>query len=103
PGVVEGEPADHRADVEGRLDRVELKLRAGNSGAVRYQGSRDDRPEQLGARGIRERLQATAERINQAVTSRLECFLALDRVAGDVVGDVDQDLVGLGTDIGNRC
>jgi len=34
PGVVEVEPADHGADIERRLHRVELELRAGDLGAV---------------------------------------------------------------------
>ena len=41
PGVVEIEPADHRADVERRLHRVELELRARHLGAVRRHGLRD--------------------------------------------------------------
>ena len=80
PGVVEIEPADHRADVEGGLDRVELELGARHLGAVRHDRARHDRAEQLGAGGILERLEAAAERVDQAV-------------AGGFVGELAGDLV----------
>ena len=39
-------------------------------------------PEQLGARGILERLEAAAQRIHQAVARRVVGFLALDLELG---------------------
>ncbi len=102
PGVVEVEPADHRADVERRLHRIELKLRPRNPRAVGDDGARDDRAEELGARRIRQRFQAAPERVKQAVSCRVVRFLARDLVAGHVVGDVDKHLVGLGSNIGDR-
>src|SRR4051812_35475285 len=54
PGVVEVEPADHRADAEGRLYRIELKLRPGHLGAVRHHRAWHDGAEELGACGVLE-------------------------------------------------
>ena len=45
PSVVEVEPADHRTDVEGRLDGLEFVGRAGHARAApRQLGARDRRP-----------------------------------------------------------
>src|SRR3972149_4983666 len=41
PGVVEVEPANHRADVERSLHRIELELRAGDPGALGHDGGGD--------------------------------------------------------------
>ena len=100
PGVVEIEPADHRADVECGGDRVELVRRARDLRAVRHHRSRNDRAEELGAGGILERFQPAAERVHQAQARRVVGLRAFDRVAGHVVGDVGQDFVGLGPDVG---
>ncbi len=81
PGVVEVEPANHCADVEGSLNRVKLKRRAGNLRTVGHHGSGHDRAEQLGAGGILERLETAAEGIDQAVARRGISQFALDGVA----------------------
>jgi hypothetical protein len=75
PGVVEIQPANQGADVEGRLHRVELKCGAGNPGTVGDDRARDDRPEQLAAGRVGERFEATAESVDQAVTRGLEAAL----------------------------
>ncbi len=93
PGVVEVEPANHGADVEGGLNRVELKSRARYLGAVGHDGSRHDRAQQLGAGWILERLQAAAESVDQAVARGGVCQFALDGVAADIIGNVDENLV----------
>ena len=67
PRVVEVEPADHRADVERGLHRIELERRARHLRPVRHDGARDDRPEELRARRIGKRLEAAAQRVDQAV------------------------------------
>ena len=103
PGVVEVQPADHRADVERRLHRIELELRARNARPVRHDGAGNDRAEQLGARRIGQRLEPAAQRVDQAVARGFVRFAAFDLVARRVVGDVDQDLVGFRTDAGDRC
>src|SRR2546430_1185701 len=103
PGVVEIEPADRRADVERRLHRIELELRARYFGAVGNDRTRDDRSEQLGAGRIRQRFEPATERVDQAVPRRLVRFLARYLVLDDVVGDIGEDLVGLGADGGYRA
>ena len=70
PGVVEVEPADHGADVERRLHRVELEAGAGNARAVGHHGAGNDGAEQLGAGRIFERFKAAAQRIDEAVRAR---------------------------------
>jgi len=67
PGVVEVEPANHGADIECGLYRVELVVGAGDARAVRDYGSGDDGAEQLGACREFERFEAAAERVDQAI------------------------------------
>ena len=100
PRVVEVEPADHRADVERGLHRIELIRRARHLGAVRDDGSRDDRSHQLGASGVTERLEAAAERIEQTIARGFVRFFAVDAITRHVIGDVDQHLIGLWTNRG---
>ncbi len=99
PGVVEVEPADHGADVEGGLHRVHLVGRAGHLRAVGHDGAGDDGPQHLGAGGVLEGLEAAAEGVHEAVAGGLVGLRALHLVLDDVVGDVDEDLVGLGADV----
>src|SRR5690606_5831302 len=101
PGVVEVEPADHGADVEGGLDRVQLEGGAGDLGAVGHDGAGHDGAQQLGAGGVFQRLQAAAQGVDQAVAGGVVGQGAVDRVVQHIVHDVDQYLVGLGTDVGN--
>ncbi len=102
PGIVEVEPPYHRADVEGGLHRIQLEARAGDARALGDRGSRNEGPEKLGARGILERLQAAAERVHEAQPRGVVGFRAPYLVLADVIGDVDEDLVRPGPDIGNR-
>ena len=71
PGVVEIQPAHHRADVERRLHGVELIRRAGHARAAGHHRARHNGPEQLGAGRILERLEAAGERIHQAIARGL--------------------------------
>ena len=103
PRVVEIEPADHRAEAECRLHRIELVGRTRHLGAVRHDRSRHDRSEQLRAGRIGQRLEAAAERIQQAVMGGPVGLVAADREISRVIGDVDQHLVRLGTYVGNVC
>src|SRR5712671_617583 len=102
PGIVEIEPADRRADVEGRLHRIQLEARAGDAGAVLNDGARGERPEELGAGGVLQRLQAAAERVHQAQPRGVVGLGAFYFALADVIGDVNEDLVRFGPDIGNR-
>src|SRR5206468_5475243 len=61
----------------------------------------NNRTQQLGARGILERLQAAAERVDEAQPRGVVGFRAPYLVLADVIGDVDEDLVRPGPDIGN--
>ena len=93
PGVVEVEPANHGADVEGGLHRVELKGCARNLGAVGHNRSGHDRAQQFGAGRILECFQTAAQRIDQAIARGGVGQFALDGVVADVIGNVDQYLV----------
>ena len=95
PGVVEIEPADHRADVEGRLHRVELELRAGNLGAVRHHRPRTIGPSSLVQAGYAAP-RGRSPACPSGIAGRVVGLLAVDVVVVDVVGDVDQNLVGFG-------
>ncbi|CAM2154606.1 hypothetical protein PT2222_300120 [Paraburkholderia tropica] len=103
PGVVEVEPADHGADVEGGLNRVELECGARHLRAVRDDRARHDGPEQLGAGGIGERLESAAEGVQQAVARRRQRGGAVaGQAVQDVVDDIDEDLIRLWPDMGIR-
>lgn len=96
PGVVEVEPANHRPEAERRLYRIELIGRAGHLRAVGHDRPRHDGPEQFGAGGIGERLEAAAERVDQTIASGLEGQIAADLVGEDVVDNIRENLVGCG-------
>jgi len=82
-------------------------VRTGDAGAVRHLGAGNDRPEQPAAGRVVERFERAAERIDEAVARRLEGSARVDAVVEDVVGDVDQNAVGIGAAGGNsrahRC
>jgi hypothetical protein len=82
--------------VEGGVHRVELELRARDLGAVGNDRARDDRPQELGAAGKLQRLEAAAERVHEAIARGVVGLLGGDLVLVDVVDDVDQDLSGSG-------
>ena len=60
-------------------------------------------PSSLVQAGYVERLEAAAQRVDQAVARGVVGASLRDLVLRDVVGDVDQDLVGLGADVGDGC
>ena len=95
PGVVEIEPADHRAEVPGRLHRVELELGPGHLGAARRHGLQVDQPEQL-VRQVFQRLEAAAQRVHQAVARGVVRLLAGDQELGRVIRDDVRTLSGFG-------
>ncbi len=103
PGVVEVQPADHGADVEGRLYRIELELRAGHLGAVGHHRPGHDRAEHLGARRIGQGLEPAAQSVRQTQARGVVRLLAGDVVVESVLGDVDEDSVGIGADVGDVC
>ncbi len=102
PGVVEVQPADHGADVEGGLNGVQLERRARHLGAVGDDRAGHDRSHQLGAGRVGERLESATERIDQAVTRGVQRERAVDRKIQNVIDDIDQDGVRGGSHVGNR-
>jgi len=103
PGVVEVQPADHAADIERGLHRIQLELRAGNLGAVGDDGAGHDGAHELAAGRVFQAFQAAAQGVDQAVAGGFERQRTVDLVVEHVIDDVHQDLVGLGTDVGNGC
>jgi hypothetical protein len=83
------------------MHRIELVGGARHLRAVGDDRSGNDRAEHLGAGGELQRLEAAAEGVHQAVTRGFVGFLRGDLVLGDVVDDVDEDLVGIGADVGD--
>src|SRR5260370_1361421 len=79
--------ADKGAYIEGARPRMGLGRRPGGRGAVQYRRSGDERPEELGARRIFERLQAAAQRVHQTQPRRVVGLGALDLVFAYEVRD----------------
>ena len=100
PRIVEVEPANHRAEAERGLNGIELIRRSRHLGPVGHDRAGHDRSEQLRARRIRQRFEAAAQRVEQAVMRGLVSLGAGDLELRYVIGDVAQHLVGLGTYVG---
>ena len=98
PGVVEVEPAIHGADIERRHDGLEFVRRAGDAGTARQRRAGHDGAHELGAGRVVECLEAAGQGIQQAVVGGLERKIGIDLVVADVVGDVGEGLVPVGTD-----
>ncbi len=96
PGVVEIEPADHGADAEGGLDRVQLVARAGHAGAAGQHGPGDDGADPFATGRVAEGQQPTAQRVEEAMAGRLPRLRAVDPGGEGVVGDFLEQPVGLG-------
>ena len=102
PGVVEVEPADHGPDVEGGLNGIELKRRARHLCTVGDDRARHDGSQQLGAGRVGKRLESAAERIDQTMTRGFQRERAVDLIIQNVIDDIDQDFVRIGSHVGNR-
>ena len=96
PGIVEVQPAYRRADVEGRADRIEFPGRAGHTRAPLQRGPWHHGPEQFRAGRIFQCLQATADRIGQAMPGGLVRQLAEGGLVEHVIGDSAQQLIRSG-------
>src|ERR1700722_7159330 len=101
PGVVEVEPADDGADVEGGLHGVELVTGAGDACPAMHDEAGEEWAEELGAGGILERFEATAEGVHQAVARGLVSERGFYFVVESVVDDVDDGLVEGRADVGD--
>ncbi len=95
PGVVVIEPADDGTDVPGRLDGVEAELGTGHPGTMGHDSTGYDGAKVLGALGEAQGQEATAERIHQAVAGGVESRLAGNGVVADIIGNIDQHLIGV--------
>ncbi len=74
PGVIEVQPADHGANIEGCLHRVEQVASSGHPGSLGNYGARNDRPEKLAAGRILQGLQGATQGVDQAVAG---CLVSL--------------------------
>src|SRR5512135_808122 len=99
PCVVEVEPADHRAYIEGRLHRVQLKLGTRYLCAVRHDRTVDNWAEKFRTGRIAQGLKAAAEAVHKTAAGRIEGFTGVYFVVADIIGDVHHDLVGIRTNI----
>ena len=99
PGVVVVEPAHHGADVEGGMDGIQAVGRAGDAGAIGKFSAFDDGAEEGPAFGILEGEQAATDGVEQAVMGGEPGFFAEVRWGACVVGDADEQVVGIGTQV----
>lgn len=72
PAVVEVEPSDHGANVEGSVDGIQHKGSAGDLCAVGHDGARDNRTQQLGALLEAEALKTAAEGVEENPSSSVK-------------------------------
>ncbi len=94
PGVVKVEPAHHRTNIEGGLNRVQLVRGAGNARTALHRGPGDDGAEHLDAGRIIEREKATAERIHETKPRRVDRFVTDDFIfAEDIFGNLLQERI----------
>ncbi len=75
-------------------------MRPRHLGPVGHDRTRDDWPQEFRASRIFEGFQAAAERVDQAVASRIISEIRTDLVREDIVDDVRKDAVGRGAFIG---
>ena len=101
PGVVEIEPADHRADIERRVHRLKLPIGAGNARAVRQGRAGDHRAQMFRAFGIAQREQAAAEGIHEIIARGIDGFATVGDIIRRIIRDVDENFVRFGTNIRN--
>ena len=99
PGIVEIEPADHRADVKCRLDGVELELSSGDAHAVRYDGAGNNWPQQFFTGRVFESFQTAAERVEQAVMCGVVGHFRADFVVHDVIDDINDFTIKFRADV----
>ena len=95
PGVVEVQPAHHGADVERAHDGIQLVARAGHARSARHGGAGHHRPQQPGAGRELERLEAAGQRVHETVLRGLVGLRTIYLVVLRVVGERDQQLVGV--------
>ncbi|MNZ85598.1 hypothetical protein D3C78_1043940 [compost metagenome] len=97
PGVVVVEPTDGTTDVPGSLDRVQAVAGARHSCAMWHHRALHQRPQVLGALREAQCQQAATQRVHQAVARRVQRLCGPDLIAEDIVSDVLQYPVVVGT------
>ena len=103
PGVVEVQPPDDGSDVERGLHGIEFVGGAGDACAVGDGGAGDDRAEELGAGRISEGHDAAGERVGEAPAGGVEGLVAGDAGVQRVIGEIGEEFVRSGTDVGDGC
>ena len=93
PGVVEVEPANHGADVEGSLHRVELVRVPGTLAPLGTMVPGTIGPSSFVQAGYSSASRPQPERIDQAIARSGVGQLTLDGVVANIIGNVDEDLV----------
>ena len=89
PGIVEIEPADHRADIERGMHRLELPVGAGNARAVRQCRAGNHGSQVFRAFGIAQREQSAAQRIQKIIARGIDGFATVGDIVRRIIGDVD--------------
>ncbi|MCY1393451.1 hypothetical protein D9M71_83470 [compost metagenome] len=87
PGVVEVQPADHRAQVPGGLHRVHPVGGARHPRALGHLGAFHQRSEQLGAFGKAQGQHRATEAVHQAIARGIQCLGGECAVVQHIVGD----------------
>src|SRR3954467_11901712 len=91
PRIVEVEPPDHRAEIESRLNWIELKGRARNSRAPFYGCTGYEGSQKPGAGGILQRFKGAAERVQQTPIRGLPRFRGRRLIAAHIIGNLFQN------------
>ncbi len=101
PSVVEVEPTDHRAEVEGRANGIEFKAGPGHARAEGHGEPGYDRTQELRTRRVLQRHDAAAQRIEQTVGRGIKRLVAGDGRVQRVIGELDKEPVRCRANVGN--
>ena len=99
PGIVVIQPADHAADVPGRFYGIQTIRSAGNPSAMRHHGALHYRTKMFGTFRKAQGKEPTTQGVEQAIVRSLPSFFRFDAVIANVVDNVLNDLVVIGSQI----
>ncbi len=88
--------------IECGLYRVELKPGARHPCTIRHGRTLSDRSKQPAAGRVSKRFHRTPQRIHQAITRRFVRQIALNLAIGDIVGNIGEHLIRLGTGVRDK-
>ena len=97
PGVVEIQPAHHGADIERRHHRIQAIRRSRHPRPVFHLSAGDHRPQQLGAGRKLKGQHGAGKTIQQTIIRGVARLFAPRLATQNIVGDLLQQVVGLGT------